>query len=146
MRYVYYMRVSSNKQDLNMQEHAFKAWEQKLSAEEKPTSVVVIRDEGYSGKDERRPGLCKLLVAAGNGEFDVLAVYKLDRLSRRSNFALQTILKLNDLKVGFFSLSQPHLDFRSQSPFRNSMLALMSDLAQIARKSNCGWLREKNPT
>jgi DNA invertase Pin-like site-specific DNA recombinase len=46
------------------------------------TEVEFIEDAGYSGKDTRRPGLTDALDRLKSGDAAVLAVSKMDRLSR----------------------------------------------------------------
>ena len=49
-------------------------------------------DEGYSGKDLKRPQVQKLIQEARDKRFNLLVVWKLDRLSRR----LGDLVVLND--------------------------------------------------
>ena len=42
----------------------------------------VYVDEGFSGKDTKRPAFNEMMIAAQRREFDILAVWKFDRLSR----------------------------------------------------------------
>lgn len=46
------------------------------------TKSLIFIDEGYSGSILERPALDKMLDAAKNGDFDVIYIYDLGRLSR----------------------------------------------------------------
>lgn len=48
--------------------------------------IETITDEGKTGKNLKRPGLQKVIAMAKNKEFDVLVVYKLDRLIRSTKY------------------------------------------------------------
>lgn len=84
LRVVLYLRVSTSEQadsgaGLEAQEHALR-----LAAERKGWEVVtVLTDAGASGKSlSGRPALAEALELVESGAADVLAVAKLDRLSR----------------------------------------------------------------
>jgi site-specific DNA recombinase len=47
---------------------------------------------------------------AKNGKFDMIAVWKIDRLSRNLSHLLSTFETLQNHKVGFFSLKE-NIDF-----------------------------------
>ncbi|WP_066257569.1 recombinase family protein [Neobacillus drentensis] len=63
----------------------------------------VYTDEGISAKDMERPSLQRLLIDAQKGLFDVLLVFKLDRLSR----------SVKDLKVMLDQLEKYNVKFKS---------------------------------
>jgi len=83
MRVLAYLRVSTSEQadsraGLNAQRAAITAEATRRGWAE----VEFIEDAGYSGKDTRRPGLTDALARLKRGEAGVLAVSKMDRLSR----------------------------------------------------------------
>lgn len=83
MRVLVYVRVSTMEQadsraGLDAQRAALLAEAQRRGWER----VEVIEDAGYSAKDLRRPGLADALARLKRGDADVLAVSKMDRLSR----------------------------------------------------------------
>jgi DNA invertase Pin-like site-specific DNA recombinase len=96
-------------------------------------------DEGVSGAKERRPALDELVRDAKRRRFDVLVVWRLDRLGRNLR---HLILLLDDLQatgVAFVSLSEgidattPLVASSSTSsgPSRN--------LSERGSQSGCGW-------
>lgn len=77
-----YCRVSTDEQalygyGLDAQEAKLRDYARRTSAE-----MVVMRDEGISGKSLERPALMRALARVAAGEADGLVVTKLDRLSR----------------------------------------------------------------
>jgi DNA invertase Pin-like site-specific DNA recombinase len=77
-----YCRVSTDEQalygyGLDAQETKLRDYARRGSAE-----MVVMRDEGISGKSLERPALMRALAKIAAGEADGLVVTKLDRLSR----------------------------------------------------------------
>jgi DNA invertase Pin-like site-specific DNA recombinase len=130
-----YMRVSTDKQDLLMQVEAIDKWVTSLPKEQRPTTIRRFADEGFSGKNDDRPGFKSLLAAAAAGEIDTVVVYKIDRLSRSTNTAIRTILDLDALGVAFISTSQPVLNLGHGAPFRLTMMAAFAEIAQIERET-----------
>ncbi len=59
-------------------------------------------DEGYSGKNLERPAIKRLIQDARKNKFDLVVIYKLDRLSRRVG-DLTTIGKLLFYMLGSFA-------------------------------------------
>ena len=92
----------------------------------------VYRDEGYSGTlpVEERPGLKSLMEAASRKEFDVVLVYRLDRLFRKIILLLSTVEKLSEYEVGFRSITEP---FDTSSHFGRYILASLGALAELER-------------
>ncbi len=66
----------------------------------------VFRDEGYSGGTADRPGFRDMMEWAREKRFDVLVVWKLDRLFRDTKLTLQTIDELAALKIEFRSVQE----------------------------------------
>ena len=67
-------------------------------------------DVGQSGAKESRPELNQMLQDAKEGKFDVLIVWKLDRLARSLSHLVTIVNDLHRLGVGFVSLSD-NIDF-----------------------------------
>jgi site-specific DNA recombinase len=68
--------------------------------------VSVFRDEGYSGSTAERPGFKQMMEWANERRFDVLVVWKLDRLFRDTKLTLQTIDTLSGLNIEFRSVQE----------------------------------------
>jgi len=63
-------------------------------------------DPGYSGKDDNRPGLKRLLADAKLNLFSKVVVYKMDRLARNLRLLLDIQDKLEKCGVPFHSVSE----------------------------------------
>lgn len=68
--------------------------------------IRVFRDEGYSGSTAERPGLQEGLQWARAKRFQVLVVWKLDRLFRDTKLTLQTVDELAALGVEVSSVQE----------------------------------------
>lgn len=131
-RVVGYVRVSTDEQaekgvSLDNQEnriraHAFaKDWELKR----------IYRDEGWSGKDLRRPAAREMLEAARVKAFDAIIVYKVDRLTRRQKDLWHLLEdELEPLGVGFVSVSEP---FDTTTAIGKACLGMIAVFAQLER-------------
>jgi site-specific DNA recombinase len=109
MRVIGYVRVSTNEQAENGV--SLDAQKQKIRAYCKGNGwhcVEVVRDDGYSAKDLKRPGLQRILAEfpAKRRRLDGIVVTKLDRLTRST----RDLLHLTDLtdkhKVALVSIQE----------------------------------------
>lgn len=128
-----YYRVSTDRQDLASQISTVEGWLEDLPDAKKPASVRIFKDHGVSGKTSQRKGYQELLKAAYQKEIDTIVVYRLDRISRQATEAIQTLLSLDQAGVGFISVTQPVLNLGLDNPFRRTMLAAFSEIAEIER-------------
>ncbi len=128
-----YYRVSTDRQDLASQQSAVKAWLESLPEEKRPLSLTEFKDHGFSGKDSTRKAYQALLKAAFERKIDTIVVYRLDRLSRNATEAIQVLLTLDQAGVGFISVTQAVLNLGLDNPFRRTMLAAFSEIAEIER-------------
>ncbi len=128
-----YYRVSTDKQELASQKLAIAQWIAALPPESRPLSQKEFKDHGLSGTDSQRKGFQALLRAAFEQQIDTIIVYRLDRLSRNATEAIQVLLTLDQAGVGFISVTQPVLNMGLDNPFRRTMLAAFSEIAEIER-------------
>jgi site-specific DNA recombinase len=63
-------------------------------------------DPGYTGKDDDRPALRRLLADAKHGTFDKILVFKLDRLARKLRLLLEIEEKLKGQNVSLTSIRE----------------------------------------
>lgn len=130
-----YYRVSTDKQELASQKLAVEKWLAALPEDRQPKQVLVFKDQGISGKTSKRPGYQKLLKTAFEQKIDTIIVYRLDRMSRNATEAIQTLLTLDQAGVAFISVTQPVLNLGHENPFRRTMLAAFSEIAEIERET-----------
>ena len=87
-------------------------------------------DGGYTGSNLKRPGMQKLM--AETDKFDVVLVYKLDRLSRSQRDTLYLIEEVFlPNSVDFVSMQE---SFDTSSPFGKAMIGLLAVFAQLERE------------
>src|SRR5215218_9645886 len=90
----------------------------------------VYRDEGRSARTDdlaKRPAFQQLLVDAEAGLIDVVVVHKLDRFARNLRVTLETLERLERVRVGFVSISE-QMDFTT--PIGKVVLATLAAFAQ----------------
>jgi DNA invertase Pin-like site-specific DNA recombinase len=90
----------------------------------------VYTDEGISGSKESRPAFDQMLKDAHKRQFDVVLVWKLDRLSRSLKHLLNTLDTLNSLNISFISFSD---NFDTTTPQGRLMFQLVGAFAEFER-------------
>ncbi len=93
----------------------------------------IVKDEFFTAKDTRRPGLKGILaeLEAGTAEWDSLIVYRLDRLTRSLRDGGEIFDALRENGKGFASVSE-RLDF--STPVGRAMLWIIHVFAQFERE------------
>lgn len=113
IRAAFYARVStSNKgQDVGLQLDELR----QVAAQRGWSIIEEYSDAGISGTRDRRPELDRLVSDARAGRFDVVAVFKLDRLARSLRHLLALSEDLSSWGVGLVSLHDAGIDTTSAS-------------------------------
>ena len=125
MRVGLYARVSTyDQQTLSLQMEAMDRYVQQRQWE-----VLIAVEDIESGAKER-PKREDLLQAARKREIDVILVWRLDRWGRSSTDLILTLQELNDLKVGFISLTEA-LDLTTATG--RAMAGLLAIFSQFER-------------
>lgn len=125
-RAVRYLRVSRSDQNPNLQADetarliAGRGWD----------LVDTFLDHGISGTKDRRPELDRLLTLARRGRFDVLVVYRSDRLFRSLKHLVVTVSELAAMGIDFCSVSEP---FDTSTPSGRLLLHLVAAFAEFER-------------
>lgn len=127
-----YIRVSTQEQAL----HGYSIGEQRerliafCKAHDWLVSDVFV-DSGYSGANLDRPGIQRLIEEIKN--FDLVLVYKLDRLSRSQRDTLHLIEEIFlPSDVDFVSITE---SFDTSTPFGRAMVGILSVFAQLERET-----------
>ncbi|MGK8553519.1 recombinase family protein [Nocardia gipuzkoensis] len=118
MAVIGYARVSTTDQDPKLQ----------LDALEAAGASRIFTDHGVSGAKAERPELDRCLDHLRAG--DVLTVWKLDRLGRKTVHVLQLIEQLTERGIGFRSLTE---GLHTDGPMGKVMLTIMAAFAQLER-------------
>ncbi|MCD6350576.1 MAG: recombinase family protein [Armatimonadetes bacterium] len=127
MRAAIYVRVSTEEQarggvSLDFQEERYRDAAIKAGAE----LIEVFRDPGYSGSNLNRPTIQQLLQRLD--EFDLLVVWKLDRLSRSVRDWSNLMHTLAEKQVGFVSVSE---QFDFASPWGKAALNMLATFSEL---------------
>lgn len=136
-----YLRVSTDEQvkeghyGLDIQEEKGRSF---CESQEGYVLKEVYRDEGVSGAlpIQKRPALTQLFEDAKERKFNVVIVYKTDRLARDLRILLNTLEELTSIGVDFRSVTEP---FDTTTVYGKSMLQTMGMFAELEK----GLIRER---
>jgi DNA invertase Pin-like site-specific DNA recombinase len=121
-----YLRVSRHDQDTALQ-----ADETAVFIKNRGWKLAdTYKDHGISGAKDRRPELDRLLADARKRKFDVLIVYKADRLFRSLRHMVLTLDELSALGIAFVSTTEP---FDTSTPSGKLLLHIVSAMAEFER-------------
>ncbi len=134
-----YTRVSTEEQvkdgfSLQAQERALKDFCEKNNYD----IYDIYTDEGVSGRSiKKRKELSRLLSDAEGKKFDLVLIYKLDRLSRtvKDAYTIIDVLVKND--IGVLSISEKHINFstaQQRAMFGMSMVFAQLEVEQISER------------
>lgn len=133
-RVAIYIRVSTARQD--QEGYSIPLQKERLIAYCKAKGWVVAGlfvDPGHSGSTMDRPGLINLMEGIDAGKFDVVLVYKLDRLSRSQKdtlYLIEDIFMANG--VDFVSMQE---SFDTTTIYGRAMVGILSVFAQMERET-----------
>lgn len=128
MRVAIYARVSTanNGQDPEMQTRELREY-----AERRGWTVAgEYVDIGISGTKERRPELDRLMADAHRRRFDVVAVWKFDRMARSVSHLLRVLETFGALGVHFVSLSEA---IDTATPAGKMVFTVLGAVAELER-------------
>jgi len=98
----------------------------------KKVEYIIYEDEGFSGSTLYRPKFLKLMEDIKLKKINVLACYRLDRISRNVADFSQTLEILIRNNVDFISISER---FDTSSPMGKAMIYIASVFAQLERET-----------
>lgn len=123
-----YVRVSTDKQEVNNQLSALREYCSKSNISIYKEYVDVI-----SGKETSRPAFDMLFMDAHKRLFDMVLFWDISRFSRAGT--LHTLNKLHELEllgIGYKSYQEQYFD--SIGPFKDAVISIMATLAKIERE------------
>lgn len=98
-----------------------------------PDAVFTIyQDEGYSGKNLKRPGFYHMIEDIKQKKADIVVCYKLDRISRSVSDFSGILDILNEKNIAFVSVKE-HFD--TSTPIGRAMMYISSVFAQLERET-----------
>lgn len=124
-----YVRVSS---DAQVENYSISQQKDLLESYCKAKDWELIKtyvDGGYSGGNTNRPALQELLTDLKG--YDLILVYKLDRLSRSQKDTLELIERFEKSGVKFASIQE---NFDTSTPLGMAMVGILSTFAQLERE------------
>ena len=93
--------------------------------------IIVYEDEGFSGKNTKRPQFQKMMRDMREQHFDYLVCYKLDRLGRNLADLANLMEDLERRGTSFISIKEK---FDTTTPIGKAMLDVSGVLAQMERE------------
>ena len=134
MKAAIYIRISTlnqaeNGESLDLQKERLSSYAQSQGWE----ITEVYEDAGLSGGSSNRPAFQKLIGDAKQKKFDVVLVYKIDRLSRSILDFHQTMKIFQENNISFVSLTQ---QFNTSTSTGRLMLNILVDFANFEREIN----------
>lgn len=122
-----YARVSTDKQSVDMQLHELRNFAQRSGW----SVYAEFIDLGMTGGNLNRPAFKEMMEAARRRKFDVLLVWKLDRLGRSLKDLVNTLDALGHYNVGFMSYSDKNLD--TTTPSGKLLFQVMASVAEFEK-------------
>ena len=133
-RVAIYIRVSTARQD--QEGYSIPLQKERLIAYCRAKGWVIsgmFIDPGHSGSTLERPGMVSLIEGVKAGKYDVVLVYKLDRLSRSQKdtlYLIEDVFMKHD--VAFVSMQE---SFDTSTVFGIAMVGILSVFAQMERST-----------
>ncbi len=127
MKTAIYARCSTLEQTVNLQLDGLRDYAKARELE----VVGEYLDEGISGAKVKRPALDRLMADAHRRAFDVVLVWKLDRLGRSLSHLIRLVETLGSLGVDLVSLGDPGLD--TTGPSGRLLFHVMGAVAEFER-------------
>lgn len=139
MRCAIYLRVSTEEQNkeghfgLEVQEDKCRAFIESQEAEGYTLDEKhVFKDEISGGSPiEKREGLSRLFEAARQKEFDVLVVYKTDRLARSIRILVNAVHELENIGIKYRSVTE---SFDTTTAFGRTVMNLFGTFAEFEKE------------
>jgi DNA invertase Pin-like site-specific DNA recombinase len=121
-----YARVSTDKQKVDMQLAELRDFAKRAGWQVHEEFI----DEGYTAKNTDRPAFKEMMDQARQRKFDVLLVWKLDRLSRSLKDLITTLDELGHLRVDFISYDNK---IDTSSPTGKLVFQIIGAVAEFER-------------
>lgn len=93
---------------------------------------LIYEDEGFSGKNTKRPEFLRMMQDAKKKRFQQVVVYRLDRISRNIVDFMTITEKLQSSGIGFISINER---FDTTTPMGRAMMQIAAVFAQLERET-----------
>lgn len=94
--------------------------------------ITVFEDEGFSGKNLKRPQFQAMMTQEKRKPFDYIVVYRLDRISRNVGDFASLIEQLNECHTSFICIKE---QFDTSTPMGRAMMNIAAVFAQLERET-----------
>lgn len=98
----------------------------------KNVKFEIFEDEGFSGKNTNRPSFNRMMKLVEMNKFDIVAVYKLDRIARNVIDFIKIYEKFENHEVKFLSVTE---QFDTSTPLGRMMMYIIANFAEIEREN-----------
>lgn len=105
----------------------------------KDEDIIIKQDEGFSGKDVKRPQFQEMMKLVKDKQIKMIVVYKLDRLSRDVLDFCEMYEELQYYDTRFASVSEK---FDTSTPMGKAMLMITIAFAQLERETIAERIRD----
>jgi len=100
--------------------------------EARSENIYIFEDEGFSGKNTKRPQFQKMMQEVNKNKFKYVVCYKLDRISRSVIDFSNLIHELDSKGVRFISIKE---QFDTSTPMGRAMMYITAVFAQMERET-----------
>lgn len=90
----------------------------------------IFQDEGFSGGNTNRPEFQRMMLLAKNGQFDIIACYKVDRIGRNIIDFMNTFSDLEKHNITLVSVTE---GFDPNTPVGRMMMTMIAGFAEMER-------------
>ncbi|MHB9947021.1 resolvase [Clostridium botulinum] len=101
-----------------------------FSRTDEECSFEIFQDEGFSGGNINRPAFKRMIELAKHKQFDIIAVYKVDRIARNIVDFVNTFNELEERDVKLVSITE---GFDPSTPIGKMMMMLLASFAEMER-------------
>lgn len=96
----------------------------------KECEFEIFEDEGFSGKNTKRPAFQKLFRLVKMGKFDIVAIYKVDRIARNIVDFVNIYDEFDKHNVKLVSITE---GFDATTPMGKMMMLILASFAEMER-------------
>lgn len=127
MKAALYLRVSTSDQTTLNQELELKEYCKRNNIE----IYEIYKDEGISGAKHSRPELDRMLQDMRTKQFEVVIVWKFDRLGRSTSHLLQVLEEMKNKNITLIATSQ---NIDTSNPMGKFFFTILSGFAEMERE------------
>ena len=126
MKKIAYLRVSTEKQDHELQRHSLERYFKALGVE-----VEWLSEYGSGGSTKKRSVFRRIMRMVARGDVSHIYVFKLDRFARNTKDFLTALESMEENKCAFISISD-NLDF--STPMGRLLAQMLAVFAEFERE------------